>query len=112
MYKKVPSQGVAGESMDVMEVLDNMREKAISDQALYMQILRTLDQKSPYDAFCALCRENGYDIYPLDLAAAGEEMYAAIKRSTNGGGENSPMLEGEDDLYRMFMDEIKSYGKT
>ena len=98
--------------MDVMEVLDNMKEKAISDQALYIKVLQTLKEQSPYDAFCTLCRENGYDIYPMDLAAAGEEMYAAIKRSTNGGGENSPMLEGEDDLYRMFMDEIKSYEKT
>ena len=98
--------------MDVMEILEDMKEKARSDQNLYLQILRTQVQQSPYDAFCALCREHGYDIYPMDLAAAGEEMYAAIKRSTNGGGENSPMLEGEDDLYRMFMDEIKVYGKT
>lgn len=98
--------------MDVMEVLDNMKEKALSDRVLYIRILQTQEQQSPYDAFCAICRECGYDIYPMDLAAAGEEMYAAIKRSTNGGGENSPMLEGEDDLYRMFMDEIKSYGKT
>ncbi len=95
-----------------MEILDDMKEKAKSDPKLYMQILQTRDQNSPYDAFCALCREYGYDIYPMDLAAAGEEMYAAIKRSTNGGGENSPMLEGEDDLYRMFVDEIKTYEKT
>ena len=26
---------------------------------------------------------------------AGEEFYAEIKRSTNGGGENSPALEGK-----------------
>ena len=43
----------------------------------------------------------------MDVVEAGEEMYAAIKRSTNGGGENSPMLEGQDDLYRMFLDEIR-----
>ncbi len=29
-----------------------------------------------------------------------------MKRSTNGGGENSPMLEGEDDYYEMFLAEI------
>ena len=38
----------------------------------------------------------------MDLIAAGEEFYAAMKRSTNGGGENSPMLEGEDDFYELF----------
>jgi len=38
----------------------------------------------------------------MDLILAGEEFYAAMKRSTNGGGENSPMPEGEDDFYEMF----------
>ncbi len=31
-----------------------------------------------------------------------EEFCAAMKRSTNGGGENSPMLEAEDDFYESF----------
>ena len=34
---------------------------------------------------------------------AGEEFYAEIKRSTNGGGENSPALKGEDDFYELFL---------
>ena len=25
-----------------------------------------------------------------------------MKRSTNGGGENSPVLSGEDDFYELF----------
>lgn len=33
---------------------------------------------------------------------AGEEFHAAMKRSTNGGGENSPMIEGEDDFYELL----------
>ena len=37
-----------------------------------------------------------------DLIAAGEEFYASMRRSTNGGGENSPKLEGEDDFYELF----------
>ena len=34
--------------------------------------------------------------------------YSTVKlpRSTNGGGENSPLLSGEDDYYEMFMAEI------
>ncbi len=31
-----------------------------------------------------------------------------MKRSTNGGGENSPMLAGEDDFYELFMAGIAS----
>ena len=37
----------------------------------------------------------------------GEEEYAAMKRSTNGGGENSPVLEGQDDYYEMLMMEME-----
>jgi hypothetical protein len=30
-----------------------------------------------------------------------------MKRSTNGGGENSPVLEGQDDYYEMLMMEME-----
>ena len=42
-------------------------------------------------------------LYPIDVVTAGEEAHAAMKRSTNGGGENSPMLDAQDDYYIMFM---------
>ncbi|MCD8348209.1 MAG: hypothetical protein LUD16_09750 [Lachnospiraceae bacterium] len=42
----------------------------------------------------------------MDVIAAREESYAAMKRSTNGGGENSPMLEAEDDYYELFFAEL------
>ena len=41
-----------------------------------------------------------------DLLQAGEEAYAAMRRSTNGGGENSPLLTGEDDYYELFMEQL------
>ena len=72
--------------MEVVEMLDNLKEKARRDPALR-------EMK---------CRELGVPVYEMDLIAAGEEFYAAMKRSTNGGGENSPMLEGEDDFYELF----------
>ena len=43
----------------------------------------------------------------MDIICAGEEFHAAMKRSTNGGGENSPMLAGEDDFYELFMANLK-----
>ena len=43
----------------------------------------------------------------MDLIAYGEESYAAMRRSTNGGGENSPLLKWEDDAYEMFISEIE-----
>ena len=66
-------------------------------------LLATRREKEPLAAFCKKCRELGVPVYEMDLIAAGEEFYAAMKRSTNGGGENSPMLEGEDDFYELFL---------
>lgn len=88
--------------MDIFEMLEELQEKALHDEELRNCLLQTKMAKEPFMAFCSKCQELGYEIYPMELIAAGEESYAAMKRSTNGGGENSPMLEGEDDLYEMF----------
>ena len=80
--------------MEVVEMLDNLKEKARRDPALREELLATREEKEPLAAFCKKCRELGVPVY--------EEFYAAMKRSTNGGGENSPMLEGEDDFYELF----------
>ena len=88
--------------MEVVVMLDNLKEKARRDPALREMLLATRREKEPLAAFCKKCRELGVPVYEMDLIAAGEEFYAAMKRSTNGGGENSPMLEGEDDFYELF----------
>lgn len=77
-------------------------QKALHDPKLRAELLATKKASQPFAAFCSKCRELGYEIYDMDLITAGEEAYAAMRRSTNGGGENSPMLEGEDDLYELF----------
>ncbi len=76
--------------------------KALHDPKLRVELLATKKASQPFAAFCSKCRKLGYEIYDMDLITAGEEAYAAMRRSTNGGGENSPMLEGEDDLYELF----------
>ena len=43
----------------------------------------------------------------MDLIHAGEEFYGNMRRSTNGGGENSPKLDGEDDFYELFMASLR-----
>ena len=43
----------------------------------------------------------------MDVIEYGETAYAAMRRSTNGGGENSPMLDGEDDYYDLFLGELQ-----
>ena len=46
------------------------------------------------------------ELYEMDILSAGEDYYAAMRRSTNGGGENSPLLVGEDDYYELFLEKL------
>lgn len=89
-------------AMEIPEMLDELKQKALHDENLRQELLATREDPQPLTAFCRKCQENGYPIYEMELILAGEEFYATMKRSTNGGGENSPMLEGEDDFYELF----------
>lgn len=88
--------------MGIAEMLDEIKRKALMDKELKKALLETRKEQNPVSAFCKKCRDLGYEIYEMDLIEEGEALYAAMKRSTNGGGENSPMLEGEDDFYELF----------
>lgn len=88
--------------MNTVELLDELQNKAKRDPAIRQELLETRADSKPVAAFCRKCQELGYPIYEMDLIQAGEEFYASMRRSTNGGGENSPMLEGEDDFYELF----------
>lgn len=88
--------------MTTAEKLEELQKQARKEPALRERLLATRSESDPLQAFCKVCREEGYEVYPMDIVCAGEEFYAAIRRSTNGGGENSPLLEGEDDFYEMF----------
>ena len=85
-----------------MEMLEELRDRALRDPKLRRRLLDTKKSGDPLGSFCRACRELGYEIYEMELVSAGEEFYAQIKRSTNGGGENSPLLEGQDDAYELF----------
>ncbi len=92
--------------MNVVTMLDELQQKALHDPDIKKRLLNTAHTKEPITEFCSVCRNLGYEIYEMDLICAGEEFHAAMKRSTNGGGENSPMLTGEDDFYELFMASI------
>ncbi|MEF2877482.1 MAG: hypothetical protein U0N90_03615 [Blautia sp.] len=97
--------------MNTLEMIDELQRRALEEPELRSQLLLTRKEQNPLEAFCRKCRELGYEIYPMELVAQGEEFYAQMKRSTNGGGENSPMLEGEDDFYEMFFASIEEAAK-
>ena len=87
---------------DIVGMLDELQNRALKDEKLKKQLRATRTESDPVAAFCRTCRELGYEIYEMELISAGEEFHASMKRSTNGGGENSPMLESEDDFYELF----------
>lgn len=87
---------------DIVGMLDELQKKALHDPEVRKKFLASRNENDPVAAFCRVCRDLGYEIYEMDLINAGEDFYASMRRSTNGGGENSPMLEGEDDFYELF----------
>ena len=89
--------------MDVDAMLNALKKMANEDPSLREALMATRSAANPLSAFCAIARERGIMLYEMDGLTEGEAAYAAIKRSTNGGGENSPVLEGEDDYYEMFL---------
>ena len=94
--------------MSVQDTLDLLYKKAKEDDSLRQKLLSTRGQDNYVKKFCQISTEAGCPISAFDLIMAGEVSYAAMRRSTNGGGENSPLLQGEDDLYEMFLIELES----
>ena len=87
---------------DIYGMLDELQHRAAKEEDIKEKLLATRKEEEPFSAFCRVCRELGYEIYEMEMICAGEEFHAEMKRSTNGGGENSPKLEGEDDFYELF----------
>lgn len=89
--------------MDITEKLDELLEKATADKALRDKLLATRNSANPLHDFCGIATEHGLPMSVMDIVNQGEEFYAEIKRSTNGGGENSPDLDFQNDEYSIFM---------
>ena len=98
--------------MTTLDILDRLQKDALRDRELRKNLLATRSEKDPLTVFCRLCRSLGYELYEMDLISAGEDFYAEMRRSTNGGGENSPKLEGEDDFYELLMASLQEAEKA
>ena len=95
--------GDGGDVMGIEVELKRLLEKARMDAGLRKRLLATRTNAEPLTEFCRIANEAGCQINVMDLIELGESTYAAMKRSTNGGGENSPLLVGQDDEYTLFM---------
>lgn len=108
--KRPQEQKRAGKEsrMELEESLQNLKRLACQKPEVREALLATRKSESPVKDFCRLSAEYGYPVSEMDLVMAGEEYYAAMRRSTNGGGENSPLLDGEDDYYELFLSELEA----
>ena len=97
--------------MIITEKLDELLEKATKDETLRKRLLETRVSANPLTDFCAIASENGFPMSVMDIVNQGEEFYAEIKRSTNGGGENSPDLDFQNDEYSIFMMRLEGLEK-
>ena len=85
---------------EIAENLEKLRVTARRDEKLRSELIATRGHKNALKEFCDIASAQGCLMSPMELLTYGEESYAAMKRSTNGGGENSPLLECLD---RMFV---------
>lgn len=93
--------------MMITEMLDKLLDMAKEDKELKKILLSTRDSENPVADFCKIATDRGLSMTVMDIVNQGEEFYAEIKRSTNGGGENSPDLDYQNDEYSIFMMRLK-----
>lgn len=93
--------------MDVADTLEALKKKAKADPKLRQKLLDTRKSEHPVSDFCKISTEAGLPLYDMDLIDYGEASYAMVRKSTNGGGENSPALFYEDDAYELFLGELE-----
>ncbi len=93
--------------MELFVVFDKIKELAASDKDFKEALLKAYESDASTANFCRVCNEKGIEIFPMDIAEADESVYAAMRRSTNGGGENSPHLGWEENVFEAFIEELK-----
>ena len=94
-----------GMQLEVM--FDKILKKAGEDPAFKDRLLDSSKSDHALVSFCKECNAVDIPLYPMDLADADESVYAAMRRSTNGGGENSPHLNWEEEIFGALVDELK-----
>ncbi len=90
------------------ENFEKLKELARENPDLKKKLLDTRNEKNSLSSFCRIALQYGCVLSPMDIIEAGESSYAAMRRSTNGGGENSPMLGSWNNFFEMFLSEIES----
>ena len=94
--------------MDLQDAFVKLRALAKQDASVCDRLLATRDVENCEEVFCQLATELDCPISIAELAFSGENDYAHMRRATNGGGENSAVLDGFNDYYDLFMCELEA----
>ena len=84
-------------------ILDDMLKKARKDESFRQAVLATKSSRDPYAAFCKLARDEGFELYEMDLLDAADDMIRQMQKGVNGGGGNHSVPVGEGDFYEQFI---------
>ena len=93
--------------MQLEIIFDQLEQVAREDAAFRNAVLDAYEKHVPLREFCSICRDAGIEVYPMDIVDADETAYAAMRRSTNGGGENSPHLQWEGEIFQDVMKTLR-----
>lgn len=91
--------------MSIYSEIIRLTEKAKEDTELRQRLLEASKGKDPMKSFCDVCISSGFEIYPGELFAYGEDMCDSKLRSVNGGGVNA--IEGWDDAFSQIIKELE-----
>lgn len=88
-------------------VLEELAEVARKDKWIKQRFLDSRESEDPYREFCKVAQDLGYDLTVMDIIDAEEQFLGLLEKSVNGGGVNHSVLEGTDDFFAQFFNEIK-----
>lgn len=91
--------------MSIESEIIRLTDCAKTDIRLRRALLESAKRQEPMLEFCKICREHGFEIYPGELFAYGEDMSDSKLRSVNGGGVNA--IEGWDDAFMLLVTELE-----
>ena len=88
-------------------VLEELAEVARKDKWIKQRFLDSRESEDPYREFCKVAQDLGYYLTVMDIIDAEEQFLGLLEKSVNGGGANHSVLEGTDDFFAQFFNEIK-----
>lgn len=85
--------------------LRKLMSSAKENPELRQELIEAAQGGEPMMDFCSVCRKSGFEIYPGELFAYGQDMNDSKLRSTNGGGNFE--IDGWSDAFENLIDELR-----